>query len=147
GLVSAGGAGLLGAKAAIIERALMGGDCLNVGCVPSKAVIRAARAVYDMRMAEEFGIHLNSGTQINFAEAMKRMRRLRARISSNDSVARVRNESAVDVYLADARFAGPDEIEVDGIRLEFDRAVIATGGRPLELPIPGLKETGYFTNA
>jgi pyruvate/2-oxoglutarate dehydrogenase complex dihydrolipoamide dehydrogenase (E3) component len=146
GLVSAGGASLLGAKAAIIERALMGGDCLNVGCVPSKALIRAARAAYDLRMAKEFGVRLTTEPLVNFAEAMKRMRRLRARISPNDSVARFQNEFGVDVYLGDARFVGPAEIEVDGKRLQFDRAVIATGGRPAELPIPGLKETGYFTN-
>jgi len=146
GLVSAGGAGLLGAKAAIIERALMGGDCLNVGCVPSKALIRAARAVYDLRMAKEFGVRLTAEPQVNFSEAMERMRRLRARISPNDSVARFQNEFGVDVYLGDARFAGPDEIEVAGKRLRFDRAVIATGGRPAELPIPGLKDAGYFTN-
>jgi pyruvate/2-oxoglutarate dehydrogenase complex dihydrolipoamide dehydrogenase (E3) component len=146
GLVSAGGAGLLGAKAAIIERALTGGDCLNVGCVPSKALIRAARAVYDLRMAKEFGVHLTSEPQIDFAEAMERMRRLRARISPNDSVARFQNEFGVDVYLGDASFAGPAEIDVDGKRLRFGRAVIATGGRPLELPIPGLKEAGCFTN-
>jgi pyruvate/2-oxoglutarate dehydrogenase complex dihydrolipoamide dehydrogenase (E3) component len=146
GLVSAGGAGALGAKAAIIERALMGGDCLNVGCVPSKALIRAARAVYDLRMAKEFGARLTAEPQINFAEAMERMRRLRARVSPNDSVSRFQNEFGVDVYLGDARFVGPAEIEVGGKRLQFDRAVIATGGRPMELPIPGLKETGYFTN-
>ncbi len=146
GLVSAGGAGSLGAKAAIIERALMGGDCLNVGCVPSKAVIRASRAVYDLRLAEEFGVHLTSEPRINFAEAMERMRRLRAKISPNDSVARFKNEFGVDVYLGEARFVSPTAIEVDGGRLEFDRAVIATGGRAAELPIPGLKETGYFTN-
>ncbi len=146
GLVSAGGAGLLGAKAAIIERALMGGDCLNVGCVPSKALIRAARAVYDLRMAEEFGVRLTAEPQINFAEAMERMRRLRARVSPNDSVSRFQNEFGVDVYFGDARFVGPAEIEVGGKCLEFDRAVITTGGRPVELPIPGLKETGYFTN-
>src|SRR5262249_24824540 len=146
GLVSAGGAGGPGGKAAIIERALMGGDCLNVGCVPSKALIRASRAVYDLQMAKEFGVHLTSEPQINFADAMERMRRLRARVSPKDSVARFRDEFGVDVYLGDARFAGPAEIEVDGKRLEFDRAVIATGGRPAELPIPGLKESGYFTN-
>jgi pyruvate/2-oxoglutarate dehydrogenase complex dihydrolipoamide dehydrogenase (E3) component len=146
GLVSAGGAGGLGAKAAIVERALMGGDCLNIGCVPSKAVIRAARAVYDLRIAGEFGVHFTSEPQINFAEAMERMRRLRARISPNDSVARFKNEFGVDVYLGDARFVSPSEVEVDGQRLEFVRAVIATGGRPAELPIPGLKEAGYFTN-
>jgi pyruvate/2-oxoglutarate dehydrogenase complex dihydrolipoamide dehydrogenase (E3) component len=114
--------------------------------VPSKAVIRAARAVYDLRIAEEFGVHFTSEPQINFAEAMERMRRLRAKISPNDSVARFKNEFGVDVYLGDARFVSPTEIEVDGKQLEFDRAVIATGGRPAELPIPGLKETGYFTN-
>jgi pyruvate/2-oxoglutarate dehydrogenase complex dihydrolipoamide dehydrogenase (E3) component len=146
GLVSAGGAGFLGAKAAIIERALMGGDCLNVGCVPSKALIRAARAVYDLRTAKEFGVRLTAEPQVNFAEAMERMRRLRARISPNDSVARFQSEFGVDVYLGAAGFVGPDEIEVDGKRLRFDRAVIATGGRPAELPIPGLQETGFFTN-
>jgi pyruvate/2-oxoglutarate dehydrogenase complex dihydrolipoamide dehydrogenase (E3) component len=146
GLVSAGGAGGLGAKVAIIERALMGGDCLNVGCVPSKAVIRAARAVYDLRLAKEFGVQLSAEPQINFAEAMERMRRLRAKISSNDSVARFQHEFGVDVYLGDARFVGPAEIEIDGRRLEFDRAVIATGARPAELPIPGLREAGYLTN-
>lgn len=146
GLVSAGGAGFLGAKAAIIERALMGGDCLNVGCVPSKALIRAARAVYDLRTVKEFGVHLTAEPRVNFAEAMERMRRLRARISPNDSVARFQNEFGVDVYLGDAMFIGPNEIKVDGKRLQFDRAVIAVGGRPAELPIPGLKETGYFTN-
>src|SRR5262245_13213258 len=97
GLVSAGGAGGLGAKAAIIERALMGGDCLNVGCVPSKAVIRAARAVYDLRMAKEFGVHLKAEPQIDFAQAMERMRRLAARISPTDSVARCRNAFGVGV--------------------------------------------------
>src|SRR5262245_27581856 len=116
----------------------MGGDCLNIGCVPSKAVIRAARAVYDLRMSKEFGVHLAAEPRIDFAEAMERMRRLRAGISPNDSVARFRNEFGVDVYLGDASFTGPDEIEVDGKRLKFDRAVIATGCRQLELPIPGL---------
>lgn len=146
GLVSAGGAGSLGAKAAIIERALMGGDCLNIGCVPSKGMIRAARAIYDLRRAAEFGVHLLSEPRIDFAEAMERMRRLRAKISPNDSVARFKNDFGVDVYLGNAAFVSPTAIEVDGKRLEFDRAVIATGGRPVELPIPGLKEAGYFTN-
>ncbi len=146
GLVSAGGAGGLGAKAAIIERALMGGDCLVTGCVPSKAVIRAARAVYDLRQAKEFGVQLSAEPEIDFAAAMERMRRLRSHISANDSAARMRDKYGVDVFLGEARFVSPTAIEVGGQRLEFDRAVIATGGRPAELPIPGLKETGYHTN-
>lgn len=146
GLVSAGGAGGLGAKAALIERALTGGDCLNTGCVPSKAVIRAARAVYELRRADEFGIHLPTEPQINFAAVMERMRRLRARISFVDAVARFGGKYDVDVYLGEARFIGPTMLEVAGQRLEFDRCVIATGGRPAALPIPGLKEAGYYTN-
>jgi len=146
GLISAGGAGGLGAKAAIIERALMGGDCLVTGCVPSKGVIRAARAIYDLKLAREFGVELSGAARIDFAVAMERMRRLRAQISYNDAAAKFGNKYHVDVYLGEAKFIGPSAIEVDGQRLEFDRAVIATGGRPAEPPIPGLKETGYYTN-
>jgi pyruvate/2-oxoglutarate dehydrogenase complex dihydrolipoamide dehydrogenase (E3) component len=146
GLVSAGGAGALGAKAGIIERALMGGDCLVTGCVPSKAVIRAARAVYDVKLAGKFGVGLDAEPRVDFAAAMERMRRLRAEISFNDSVAKFGGKYNVDVYLGDAKFVSPSAIEVDGKRLEFDRAVIATGGRPIELPIPGLKEAGCYTN-
>ncbi|HMV81905.1 MAG TPA: mercuric reductase [Blastocatellia bacterium] len=146
GLVSAGGAGGLGAKTAIIERALMGGDCLVTGCVPSKGIIRAARAVYDLQRAQEFGVRLSSEAQVDFAFAMERMRKLRAQISHNDAAARMTDKYNVDVYLGEARFISPSAVEVAGQRLEFDRAVIATGGRPAELPIPGLKETGYHTN-
>jgi pyruvate/2-oxoglutarate dehydrogenase complex dihydrolipoamide dehydrogenase (E3) component len=146
GLVSSGGASMLGAKSALIERVLTGGDCLNTGCVPSKAVIRAARAVYDLRIAREFGIHLNSEPRIDFAEVMERMRRLRARISYVDSVERFSKKFGVDVYLGNATFTGPSTLAVDGRPLEFERAVVATGGRPAELPIPGLKDAGYYTN-
>ena len=146
GLVSAGGAGGLGAKAAIVERALMGGDCLVTGCVPSKAVIRAARAVYELRQAKEFGVQLSTEPEIDFAAAMERMRRLRSQISFNDSAARMQEKYGVDVFIGEARFVSPTAIEVGGQRLEFDRAVIATGGRAAELPIPGLKETGCHTN-
>ena len=146
GLVSAGGAGGLGAKAAIIERSLMGGDCLVTGCVPSKAVIRAARAVYDLKMAKEFGVQFTGEPRVDFAAALERMRRLRAQISFNDSAAKFGKKYKVDVFLGNAKFTGPATIEIDGQRLEFDRTVIATGGRPAELPIPGLQETGYYTN-
>jgi len=129
GLVSvAGGAGL-GARVALVERHLLGGDCLNVGCVPSKAVLHAAQA----------------GARPDFAAAMERMRRLRADLSAIDSAARFR-ELGVDVYLGDARFVAPDAVEVDGRRLRFARAVIATGARATGLPVPGLAEAGFLTN-
>lgn len=146
GLVSAGGAGSLGAKVALIERTLTGGDCLTTGCVPSKGVIRAARAVYDVGLAHAFGVALSGEARVDFAAAMERMRRLRAKISFVDSVARFGGKYGVDVYLGEARFVGRDEIAVDGRRLQFDRAVIATGGRPSLPDIPGLREAQAYTN-
>jgi pyruvate/2-oxoglutarate dehydrogenase complex dihydrolipoamide dehydrogenase (E3) component/uncharacterized membrane protein YdjX (TVP38/TMEM64 family) len=145
GLVSAAGAGGLGAKVALIERNLMGGDCLNVGCVPSKGVIRAARAAFDSHNGKEFGVHSDGASGADFPAAMERMRRLRAGISEHDSVERFR-KLGVDVYIGNGTFIGPSAVKVDGKRLEFDRAVIATGARAAELPIRGLREAGYYTN-
>lgn len=145
GLVSAAGAAGLGAKVALIERNLMGGDCLNVGCVPSKGLIRAARAAYEARNGAEFGVRLACEPKVAFGAAMERMRRLRAGISSHDSVERFTN-LGVDVFIGNGRFVGPRAVEIEGQRLEFDRAVIATGARASDLPVPGLKEAGYLTN-
>jgi pyruvate/2-oxoglutarate dehydrogenase complex dihydrolipoamide dehydrogenase (E3) component/uncharacterized membrane protein YdjX (TVP38/TMEM64 family) len=145
GLVSAAGAAGLGAKVALIERNLMGGDCLNVGCVPSKGVIRAARAAYEANNGAEFGVRLACEPKVAFAAAMERMRKLRAGISQHDSVERF-TQLGVDVFIGNGRFVSPNAVEVDGKRLEFNRAVIAAGGRAADLPIPGLKEAGYLTN-
>ena len=95
GLVSAAGAAGLGAKVALIERSLMGGDCLNVGCVPSKGIVSAARVAAGVRRAGEFGVAVPDGVQVDFATAMQRMRRLRARISPNDSAERFRKLGTV----------------------------------------------------
>jgi pyruvate/2-oxoglutarate dehydrogenase complex dihydrolipoamide dehydrogenase (E3) component len=145
GLVSAAGAAGLGAKVALIERDFLGGDCLNVGCVPSKALIRAARAYADVRDAGAYGAEVPPGTRVDFPAVMERMRRLRASISPNDSAQRYR-DLGVDVFFGQARFAGPDSVEVDGRALRFSRAVIATGARAAKPDIPGLAEAGYLTN-
>src|SRR6185503_7552917 len=145
GLVSAAGAAALGARVALIERNLMGGDCLNVGCVPSKGIIRAARAAHDARNGAEFGIQHIAQPEIGFAAAMERMRKLRAGISHHDSVERFTN-LGVDVFIGDGRFVSQHAVEVDGKRLEFHRAVIAAGARAAEPAILGLKETGFYTN-
>ncbi|MBM4124922.1 MAG: mercuric reductase, partial [Nitrospira sp.] len=125
------------------------GDCLNVGCVPSKGVIRAARAWADVRHADEFGVHIPPGVKYDFAEAMARMRKLRARISHTDSAHRYKS-LGVDVYMGDARFVGPDTVEVRGRAgnrpLRFVKAAICTGARASAPPTPGLEETGYLTN-
>jgi len=145
GLVTAAAAAGLGAKVALIEKHLMGGDCLNVGCVPSKSVIRAARALAEVQRAGELGIRVPHGVTVDFAAVMERMRRLRAGISHNDSVARFRS-LGVDVYIGTGRFAGGNVVEVDGRRLEFARAVVTSGARAAMLPVPGLAEIDYLTN-
>jgi pyruvate/2-oxoglutarate dehydrogenase complex dihydrolipoamide dehydrogenase (E3) component len=145
GLVTAAGAAGLGAKVALVERHLMGGDCLNVGCVPSKALIRAARAWSDVRDAGACGVEVPPGTCVNFPAVMERMRRLRAKMSTTDSAHRFR-DLGVDVFLGPGRFAGSDAVEVSGKALRFRRAVIATGARAATPPIPGLAEAGYLTN-
>jgi pyruvate/2-oxoglutarate dehydrogenase complex dihydrolipoamide dehydrogenase (E3) component len=145
GLVSAAGAAGLGAKVALIERNLMGGDCLNVGCVPSKAVLRAGRAAHEARQAAEFGVALNGAAHSNFGAAMERMRRLRAAISEHDSVERF-TKLGVDVFLGEGRFVDPNAIDVDGKRLDFSRAVIATGARASAPSVPGLHECGFYTH-
>jgi len=144
GLVTAAGAAGLGAKVALIERGLMGGDCLNVGCVPSKALISAARLAAQMRESGQFGIHTDPPT-VDFAQVMRRMRRLRASISPHDSARRF-SELGIDVYFGQGSFTGGNSVEVGGQTLAFKKAVIATGARAAELPIPGLTEAGYLTN-
>lgn len=145
GLVTAAGTAGLGGKVALIERDLMGGDCLNVGCVPSKTLIRSARAVADVRDAGQFGVNVAGGYQVDFPGIMERMRRLRSGISKHDSAKRFK-ELGIDVFMGTARFTGPDSLEVGGKSLRFARACIATGARAIELPIPGLAEAGYLTN-
>ncbi|MGE0041145.1 MAG: mercuric reductase [Vicinamibacterales bacterium] len=144
GLVSAAGAAGLGARVALVERHLMGGDCLNYGCVPSKAVLRVAHAAHAAREAEAFGI-ATGAVRADFGRAMERMRRLRTGIAHHDSVKRF-TDLGVDVFLGDARFVGPDVLEVDARRLTFSRAIVATGARAAAPPIPGLEDAGYLTN-
>ncbi len=149
GLITAVIAASLGAKVALIERHLMGGDCLNVGCVPSKGLIRAANVWAKIRHAEDFGLHIPPGVTYDFGKAMARMRRLRARISRNDSAHRYK-ALGVDVYIGQARFAGQDTVLVEGVagdrKLAFVKAAICTGARAAAPAIPGLEVAGYLTN-
>jgi pyruvate/2-oxoglutarate dehydrogenase complex dihydrolipoamide dehydrogenase (E3) component len=145
GLVSAAGAAGLGARVALVERHLMGGDCLNVGCVPSKGLIRSSRAIADFGRALDLGIKPGMGIAADFSAIMERVRKLRARLSLHDSVERFKN-LGVDVFLGEGRFSDAQTIEVAGRSLRFKKAVIATGTRSARPAIPGLEETGYLTN-
>jgi pyruvate/2-oxoglutarate dehydrogenase complex dihydrolipoamide dehydrogenase (E3) component len=144
GLVTAAGAAGLGAKVALVERGLMGGDCLNVGCVPSKGVISAARVAGTIRYAGEFGVE-GSEASVDFPRVMERMRRLRARISPADSAQRF-SDLGVDVFLGQGMFTGSDTLQVGDRTLRFKKAVIATGARASAPPIPGLDGVPYLTN-
>ena len=146
GLVTAVGAAGLGARVALVERNLMGGDCLNSGCVPSKALIRAAHAAASVRTAGPFGIRLSpEHVEFDFSAAMERMRRLRAGISAHDSAARLKG-LGVDVFLGQAEFCGPRRIRVGERQLDFSKACVATGTRAAIPPIPGLREANPLTN-
>ena len=145
GLVAARGAVALGAKVAMVERGLIGGDCLNVGCVPSKTLIRTSRIYADMRAARSFGAQEPGSIDVDFQMAMERMRGVRARIGKSDSARRL-SEEGVDVYFGEARFTGPTSVVVDGKTLHFKKALIATGARALIPDVAGLNEAGYLTN-
>ncbi len=145
GLVTAAGAAGLGARVALVERHLLGGDCLNYGCVPSKCLIRSSRVVGELQAAAKLGIRLREAARADFPAVMERMRSLRARISHHDSAQRFRS-LGVDVFLGEARFSSRDTVEVSGKSLRFKRAVLATGARAARPAIPGIEEAGYLTN-
>ena len=143
GMVASAGAAILGAQSAMIERALMGGDCLVTGCVPSKALIRAAHVAHEARNADRFGIETT--VSVDFAQVMDRLRKTRAGIAHHDS-AQGFADRGVHVLFGTARFTGPDTLDLDGRTVRFKRAVIATGARPFVPPIPGIEDVGALTS-
>lgn len=145
-VVAAGAAGLgLGLKVALIEKHLMGGDCLNVGCVPSKALIRSSRVVGEIWKAQDLGVNVSQNIDVDFANVMARLRKIRSGISHHDSAARFKN-LGVDVFLGGGKFISNNTIDVDGQILKFKKAVIATGARALKPEIRGMEAAGYLTN-
>ena len=145
GLVTASVAVGLGAKVALVERHFMGGDCLNVGCVPSKAIIRCARTVQQIAGAKEFGVNVPGGVEVDFPAIMERLRKLRSEISPVDSAARYQ-EMGVDVFLGSAKFVENGVVEVEGARLNYAKAVICTGARASAPDIKGIDSVDYLTN-
>lgn len=144
GLVAALGAAGLGARVALAERHLLGGDCLVAGCVPSKALLRAAHAAAAVRDPGVAGLH-TVPPRVDPVEVLSRMRRVRASIAPHDGAERLRREG-VDVFLGHARFTGPDTVAVNGHTLRFAACCIATGARPDVPPIPGLAAAGARTS-
>ncbi len=145
GLAAAQSAAASGTRVALIERDLIGGDCLNYSCDPSKALIRTARAYADMDNACHYGACAPAQVDIDFPAAMARMLHLRTRMSRAWSVHTL-GEAGIDVFFGHARFTAAQSLEIDGLPVEFEKALIATGGQP-EIPvIAGLQDVGYCTN-
>src|SRR5213083_1790217 len=144
GLVTAAGTAGLGGRVALIERNLMGGDCLNFGCVPSKALSSWARLIQRIRESEKWGLDRQE-PEFAFEKVFERMRARRAKIAPNDSQERFES-LGVDVFRGEARFISPDEIEVDGRKLRARNFVIATGSRAVVPKIEGIDQVRYFTN-
>jgi pyruvate/2-oxoglutarate dehydrogenase complex dihydrolipoamide dehydrogenase (E3) component len=144
GLVTAAGTAGLGGRVALIERNLMGGDCLNFGCVPSKALISSARLIQQIRDAEMWGLDRQQ-PQFAFEKVFQRMRARRATIAPNDLQERFES-LGVDVFRGEARFVSPHEIEVNCQKLRAKNFVIATGSRAVIPKIDGIDKVSYFTN-
>ena len=144
GLVTAYAASHMGRRTALIEGMRMGGDCLNFGCVPSKALLAAGKAAHGMRHTRRFGITPHE-PEIDFAAVNRHVRDVIATIEPNDSVERYRS-FGVDVITGHARFVSPGSVEVEGRTIRARRFVIATGSRAVIPPIPGLDSVPAFTN-
>jgi pyruvate/2-oxoglutarate dehydrogenase complex dihydrolipoamide dehydrogenase (E3) component/uncharacterized membrane protein YdjX (TVP38/TMEM64 family) len=148
GLVSAYIAAAVKAKVTLIEKHRMGGDCLNTGCVPSKALIRTTKLLAQIRRAKEFGIR-SAHAEFDFADVMERVRRVVRTIEPHDSVERY-TKLGVECLQGEAKITSPWSVEVKtaaGTQTLTTRAiVIAAGGRPFVPPIPGIENTGYLTS-
>ena len=145
GLVSAAGAAGLGARVALIERNALGGDCLNTGCVPSKALLQSARVAAAFSNTAHYGVKSDSPTEVSFSAVMQRMRRLRAEISENDSVDRF-SRLGVDIIFGSAEFTGPKSVSIDGNQIRFKRAILATGAKPRIPVIQGIETVNALTS-
>lgn len=151
-VIGAGSAGLVTsliiagarAKVTLVEKHKMGGDCLNTGCVPSKALIRSGRIMSYLRRAEEFGLQNVQG-EVNFKAVMERVRGIIKTIEPHDSVERF-TSLGVDCLQGEASILSPYEVQVGDKKITTRSIVIATGARPLVPPIPGLDEVGYLTS-
>lgn len=144
GLVTAYIAAAVKAKVTLIEKHKMGGDCLNTGCVPSKALIRSARLLSHIKRAPEFGIR-SASADFDFADVMQRVQRIIKTVEPHDSIDRYR-QLGVECITGDAKITSPWTVTVNGKTLTARSIVIAAGARPFVPPISGIEEVGYVTS-
>lgn len=144
GLVSSYVGSAVNARVALIEKHKMGGDCLNTGCVPSKALIKTGKILHEIGRAKDFGIH-SASAEFDFATVMERVQNVIKKIERHDSIERY-TKLGVDVIQGEAKVLSPYEVEVNGKVLRTKNIILATGATPFVPPIPGLKEIGYQTS-
>ncbi|MEL6813790.1 MAG: FAD-dependent oxidoreductase [Cyanobacteria bacterium J06598_3] len=144
GLVAASAGAQINAKVALIEKHLLGGDCLHYGCVPSKSLIHAAQIAYNVKTASRFGIYTDAPT-IKLDEAMGHVKSVVDTIQVHDSAERF-EKLGVDVIFGTGQFVDEKTFEINGRQLKSRAFLIATGSRPAPPPVEGLKEAGYLTN-
>ena len=144
GLVASVGAAQLGAKVALVEKAKLGGDCLNYGCVPSKGLIRAARLAAQARSMPAFGVDAGE-VRVDFPRVMKRMKAAQARIGEHDAPSRFEG-MGIEVVFGEGAFTGPDAFRVGDRTLRARKFLLATGSSPFVPPVAGLADAPYLTN-
>ncbi len=144
GLSVAAGAAQLGKKVVLIEKGEMGGDCLNYGCVPSKALLSAGAAAQNIRTAEKYGVHAGE-PQIDYAAAMAHVRNAIDTIAPHDSQERFEGLGCT-VIREHARFTGPRQVKAGDTLIDAKFIIVATGSSPFAPPIPGLSDVNYMTN-
>ncbi|MGB7086217.1 MAG: FAD-dependent oxidoreductase [Phormidesmis sp.] len=144
GLVAASAGAQINARVALVEKGLLGGDCLHYGCVPSKSLIHAAQVAYSVKTSSRFGIYTQAPT-IRLDEALGHVHAVIDTIQAHDSTERF-EKLGVDVIYGAGRFVDDKTFEVDGRRLKARAFLVATGSRPLAPPVEGLKEAGFLTN-
>lgn len=145
GLVCSIGAANLGARTALIEKKHLGGDCLHYGCVPTKTLVRSAKMIHQIRRAKHFGIK-KADLDFDFADVMNHMRSIQAEIGKNDDPEKFRKMGINVMIGGSGKFLDPHTFQLDGKKILSKKFVISTGSSPLEVPIPGLKDSGYLTN-
>lgn len=145
GLVAAAGGASLGARVALVERDLLGGDCLNYGCVPTKALVRSAKVASLVRRADEYGVRAGD-VEVDFAAVMERMRSIVQNVGRHDDPQRFRDLGVRLLLGGTARFVAPGRVEVDGRVVDAARCIVATGSTPAVPRLPGLREAGFLTH-
>lgn len=146
GMVTSASAAVFGAKACMIERGFVGGDCLVTGCVPSKAFLKACSVAHSIKNAADYGLIIEGEMKVDFPALMTRMKKIRAEISKGDAAGKFAKYYGMDIFLGHAKFLSQDTVSVNGKALKFRKACIASGARPLIPDYPGLKDIHYYTS-